>query len=174
MLHSAEASSWPPFPLGSDELIAWHPHRAVLAICDGVIRHEDMRGLSRWRATPDKPLEDCFSGCDWSANGRYLVAAQVIRESPASWPSVELVRIDVKSGATKVLAGADFGWYNWGPDCSPTGDEVVFLSTTLEAYPMGPSRLAVMPISGGKPRVLLEAAGGNFGWASSGARRFAG
>ncbi len=173
MLHSAEANTFPSFPSGPAELIAWHPHRAVLATCDGVIRLEDMPSLSRWRATLDKPWEDCFSGCDWSANGRYLVAAQVISRN-TDWPRVELIRIDVKSGATKVLAGTHFRWFNWGPDCSPTGDEVVFLSDTKEDWlDFRPSRLAVMPIFGGKPRVLLEAAGGPVGWSPDGAHLFA-
>ena len=170
------AASYAPYTQAWDEYaIAWHPHRRLLATAYGILRlGPESTGLTPWVARPPSSgVGYTFAGCDWSADGAYLVATR-LSDRPDWHHAWDVIRIDVTSGAVSVLADAGFGYDNVGPKCSPTGATVAFFSQPTFAAWSPPRhtapRLACVPIGGGTPRVLVEHVRPPMVWARTGDR----
>jgi dipeptidyl aminopeptidase/acylaminoacyl peptidase len=92
---------------------------------------------------------------DWSPDGSQIVLAQQPTSRPNDEWRTDLYLLDVGTGRTSPLLqrpGADSR-----PRYSPDGRQVAFVSQDGKNSWLAPSRICVMPITGGKPRVVSGA-----------------
>lgn len=110
---------------------------------------------------------------DWSPDSKTIVFTRTRMPKADYWPSADLFAIDVDSGAVRTLAATNAS--ESGPTYSPDGKWISLVVSDDPPRWAGYRRIAIIPASGGTPRLLPEtfdAQPGIIDWSNDGKRIF--
>ena len=145
-------------PLGPSYWHGWSPDGKTLAYCaerDGKFDVYSI-GVDGGREVQLTNAEGLDDGPDYSADGRYIYFNSERTGTMRIW------RMD-SDGGNQVQVTNDEEYADWFPHPSPDGKSIVFLSYdgSVKGHPANKDvALRIMPVSGGKPRILAQLFGG--------------
>jgi dipeptidyl aminopeptidase/acylaminoacyl peptidase len=118
--------------------------------------------------TPDARTVQNF---DFAPDGRSIVFSHVKSPKVDHWPTADLSIVDLASGQIRALASSPAAENN--PHFSPDGKMIAFVVSDTPPRWAQNNRLALIPVSGGAPKLLPESVDGNpalHGWSQDGSQ----
>jgi dipeptidyl aminopeptidase/acylaminoacyl peptidase len=108
---------------------------------------------------------------DFAPDGRSIVFSHVKSPKVDHWPTADLSIVDLATGTIRALASTAAAENN--PHFSPDGKTIAYLVSDTPPRWAQNNRLALIPVSGGAPKLLPESADGNpalHGWSQDGSQ----
>jgi dipeptidyl aminopeptidase/acylaminoacyl peptidase len=144
-----------------------HTRLYIVAVDKDKNSKRETKNISK-NLTPDARTVQNF---DFAPDSRSIVFSHVKSPKVDHWPTADLSIVDLASGTIRTLANTTAAENN--PHFSPDGKTIAFVISDNPPRWAQNNRLALIPASGGAPKLLPESADGNpalHGWSQDGSQ----
>jgi dipeptidyl aminopeptidase/acylaminoacyl peptidase len=144
-----------------------HTRLYIVAVDKDKNSKRETKNVSK-NLTPDARTVQNF---DFAPDSRSIVFSHVKSPKVDHWPTADLSIVDLASGTIRTLANTTAAENN--PHFSPDGKTIAFVISDNPPRWAQNNRLALIPASGGAPKLLPESADGNpalHGWSQDGSQ----